>query len=623
MCGIVGIASKFPQVDRLWLARSRDGLVHRGPDDAGEWWSEDGKVSLAHRRLAILDLTAAGHEPKHWGKPPLTIVFNGEIYNFLELRKELEDLGYSFRSRTDTEVLLAAYAHWGMDCLSRLNGMFVFAIYDQLKRRVFLARDRAGEKPLFCRLNKGSLYFASELKALLSHPDLPRQIDRDSLGCYLAYGFAPGERCILKGYNKLPPAHAMIFDLEKGRANVWRYWELPSPPPDGHERGVSAEQLSEELEALLEDSVQRQLIADVPVGILLSGGIDSSLITAMAAQTSSKVKTFTIGFPGAGPLDEREHARLIANYFGTEHLELDAEDNSSELIPLLARQYDEPVIDSSMIPTFMVSRLVRQYCKVALGGDGGDELFGGYGHYPRLLWMERHLRYVPQRLKRALSRFAERRLPVGLKGRNWIQGLEHSHGNGLPLIASYFSMSARKQLLPNLNNSTLAECIFQQRIPQAADIIQRATRMDFYNYLPEDILVKVDRASMLTSLEVRAPFLDYRIIEFAYGKVPSHFKATGEEKKILPKKLASKILPPEFDKKRKQGFSIPMVNWLKRGLFRELFWDTLMSKNCMFDRQEVQHLLRNQDKGYSNGERLFGLVMFELWRREYGVSLDA
>ncbi len=309
MCGLVGIASLSPAPDRTWLAAGRDAMTHRGPDDAGEWWSNDGRVGLAHRRLSILDLSPAGHQPMRDELRGLTIVFNGEIYNFRELRAELEQRGYGFRTSSDTEVLLAAYDVWGTECLSKLNGMFAFALYDARRQTVFLARDRAGEKPLFYHLAQGTLHFASELKVLLADPSLPRRINPDSLDCYLAMGYVPGERCILQGYNKLPPAHALSFDLQRGTAKVWRYWQVPDLTPEAAAGQVDELGLLDELEALLEDSVRRQLVADVPVGVLLSGGVDSSLITAMAVRASNKVKTFTIGFPGHGSLDETEHAR--------------------------------------------------------------------------------------------------------------------------------------------------------------------------------------------------------------------------------------------------------------------------------------------------------------------------
>ena len=620
MCGILGIASKFSIVDRDWISVGRDTMVHRGPDDAGEWWSEDNRVGLAHRRLSIIDLSPAGHQPMHDGKNAFTIVFNGEIYNFLELREELAAKGSMFRSHSDTEVILAAYREWGTDCLSRFNGIFAFAIYDRLQQSLFLARDRAGEKPLFYRHDGGSLRFASELKAILADKTVSRRIDKQALDCYLAMGFVPGDMCLISGFNKLPPAHAMKFNLQTGEIRIWRYWQLPELDESLSSGSIDETALLIELEMLLEDSVRRQLVADVPVGILLSGGVDSSLVTAMAARTSSRIQTYTIGFPGHGKLDETKHARLIARHFGTTHTELMAEPATADLLPYLARQFDEPVVDSSMIPTYLVSRLVREHCTVALGGDGGDELFGGYGHYSRLLWMQERVRGIPLQFRRLLAYTAEKTMPVGMKGRNWLQGLGVDLKNGVPLIASYFDATTRKELMSGHSNwRTLAENVLKKQVPVNRDMLQRATRMDFQNYLAEDILVKVDRASMSNSLELRAPLLDYRLIEFAFGKVPSSLKATPNDKKILLKRLTSRVLPPEFDRQRKQGFAIPLSEWLKGGAFRELFYDVLNDRQSIFDLNTVNGLLNGNERGQNNGERLFALVLFELWRREYKV----
>ena len=620
MCGIVGIASNTSQAQRAWLAIGRDAMTHRGPDDAGEWWSTDGRVGLAQRRLAIIDLSPAGHQPMHDASGALSIVFNGEIYNFSDLRAELIAKGHGFRSHSDTEVILAAYREWGTECLARFNGMFTFALFDARQHTVFLARDRAGEKPMFYHQAGGVLRFASELKALLADPALPRRIDPTALDCYLAMGYVPGERCMLQSFNKLPPAHALLFDLQTGQTKIWRYWQLPELEA-ASSRPVDETALLDELEALLEDAVRRQMVADVPVGVLLSGGVDSSLITAMAVRSSSQVQTFTIGFPGHGKLDETEHARLIARHFGTRHTELMAEPATADLLPRLARQFDEPIVDSSMIPTFLVSQLVRQHCTVALGGDGGDELFGGYGHYSRLQWMQRKLGPIPCPLRIGIALAAEELLPVGVKGRNWLQGLGVDLDKGLPLIASCFDATTRGRLLAAQSGwHAQAEDVLRSRVPVHPDLLQRATRMDFVNYLAEDILVKVDRASMLNSLELRAPLLDYRVIEFAFGKVPSHLKATAKDKKILLKRLTARVLPPEFDRQRKQGFSIPLAEWLKGGAFRALFHEVLRDPKCSFDAGTVDSLLGGQDRGRSNSERLFALVLFELWRREYGVT---
>ena len=618
MCGIVGIASKRFQSNRDWLAIGRDTLNHRGPDDAGEWWSKCGRVGLGHRRLSILDLSHLGQQPMIHEDAGLSIVFNGEIYNFLELRNELEQLGHTFHSNSDTEVLLFAYAQWGEKCLARINGMFSFAIHDETRDCIFLARDRAGEKPLFYHIKDGVLSFASELKALLSNPALPRKLDLEALDCYLASGFISGNRCILQGYNKLPPAHCMTYDLNSGLTKVWRYWEFPNIDSFSNKTDETA--LLNEFEVLLENAVSRQLVADVPVGILLSGGLDSSLVTAMASRSSEKVKTFSVIFPGDDQNDESVHSRLIANYFGTDHMELIADSSSADLIPLLARQFDEPMVDSSMIPTWLISKLVREHCTVALGGDGADELFAGYAHYSNLLWIQEHLKHIPTSLKHLIAGTSKRLLPHGIKGRNYLSGLNVDLNQSLPFLTNFFDINTRSRLMQDQPHQLTAEHIREKTISNQVDLLQRMTRTDFSNYLAEDILVKVDRSSMHNSLEIRSPFLDQHVIEFAYGKVPSYLKADLNEKKIFLKKIAPRLLPTEFELNRKQGFSIPLEKWLKKGPYRDLFWDTLTSSDCMFDKKAVKRLYRNHNLGFRNGERLFSLVLFELWRKAYGIS---
>lgn len=598
-------------------------MAHRGPDDTGEWWSADGRIGLGHRRLAIIDLSPGGHQPMQDAKRELCIVFNGEIYNFVDLREELQAKGHVFCSHSDTEVILAAYREWGTDCLSHLNGMFAFALYDDRQRQLFLARDRAGEKPLFYALVNGVLRFASELKGLMADPDFSRRIDPESLDCYLAMGFVPGERCMLQGVKKLPPAHALVFNMENAHSRLWQYWQLPELDVTAAAGPVNEDALLDELEVLLEDAVRRQLVADVPVGVLLSGGVDSSLITAMAVRASSQVKTFTVRFPGHAKHDETRHARLIARHFGTEHIELEAVASAVDLFPRLARQFDEPMADSSMIPTYLVSQLIREHCTVALGGDGGDELFGGYGHYNQLLRLQRRLGKIPRIVSVPIAFMAERLLPVGLKGRNWMQRLGINLDAGLPLMASLFDRSSRKQLMIKTHQWPLvAEAIRERKIPDTHDLLQRATRMDYQNYLTEDILVKVDRASMLNSLEIRAPLLDYRVIEFAFGKVPSHLKSTVSSRKVLMKKLCGRVLPPEFDQQRKQGFSIPLAHWLQSGPWHDFFHDVLLgAEDCFFDKKFIRNLFDGQKRGRTNSERLFSLVLFELWRKEYNVVL--
>lgn len=619
MCGILGFVGETALLDEVGMLFARDEMIHRGPDDGGAWRSDDGKVSLFHRRLSILDLSSLGHQPMVNQELGLVVVFNGEIYNFKELREDLIKAGYIFHTESDTEVLLVSYSKWGEDCLKYLNGMYAFAIYDIKNQKIFIARDRAGEKPFFYLHQKGSFFFSSELKSLLALPQMPRKIDAVALDCYLAMGFVPGENCILEDYKKLPAAHAMVYDLRSDKTRIWQYWSLPNFNFNDHLAGENV--LMETLEGLLEDAVTRQMVSDVPVGILLSGGVDSSLITAMASRHSNRVQTFSVGFPGYGQFDETGHAKLISNYFGTNHTELVAQPGSAELLPALSYHFDEPIADSSMIPMWLLSHEVRKHCAVALGGDGADELFGGYSHYSRMLWMQHWFKKIPSELRHSIAKTSQKILPIGVKGRNYLAGIDVGDHNKLPFVASLFDESARNQLMRKFSNHPLvADDIRLNLISNHDDLLQRATRMDFLNYLTEDILVKVDRASMANSLEMRSPFLDYRIIEFAFSMVPSHLKATRSEKKILLKRVARKILPKNFDWNRKQGLSIPLAQWLKKGPFRELFWDTLTSKDCIFDQITIRNLLDGQAKGRNNTERLFALVQFELWRKTFSIA---
>ncbi len=622
MCGIVGYVSTNRPLASPLLVKMRDTLSHRGPDDAGAWRSEDGLVALAHRRLAIIDLSPAGRQPMADTSGGLQIVFNGEIYNYQEVRRELETRQHVFRTATDTEVILEAYLEWGDDCLRRLNGMFALALYDQTRRRLLLARDRAGEKPLFYRRGNGTLIFASELKALLADPSCPRVLDPVALDFYLAFGYVPGDRCLLSGIQKLPQGHAAVFDLSSGETRISRYWELPQPE---HAAIQYDDDLVAELEAILLDSVRLRLIADVPVGIMLSGGVDSSLVVAMASRVSSRrVKTFTISFPGSGAFDEAPYAREVARHFDTEHVELAAEMATLDLLPELARQYDEPIADSSMVPTYLVSRLIRREATVALGGDGGDELFGGYWQHT---WVQQQARmggWIPRPAKRLARSAVSKFLPVGTKGRNYLFGLTADWPMNIVQFNVFFDEDARHRLLAPLGAARPrrgAPETYKAGLCADRDTpLQQATALDFRTYLVDDILVKVDRASMLSSLEVRAPFLDPRLIEFAFGKVPDRLRATAHERKILSRKLAERLLPRTLDLRRKQGFALPMRKWLK-GDWGRYIEDVLTGGEAdLFDRRIVRQLLAGQRGGFSNMQRLFALTMIELWRREYRIT---
>lgn len=610
MCGIYGLIQRDGGVDTTRLERQRDLLTHRGPNDAGSWLSPDGRVGLAHRRLSILDLTAAGHQPMTSRDGRFTIVFNGEIYNYREIRAKLEKAGRVFYTGSDTEVLLDAYRVWGEACLARLNGMFAFAIHDSgnasAPPTLFLARDRAGKKPLYYVFGGRRLEFASELKAI-SHRG---ELSLDALNFYLALGYVPHDQCIVEGVKKLPPAHAARLDLSTFEFQVHRYWSLPENCP---ESGVEGESLADQAGRLIEDATRLRLEADVPVGVLLSGGLDSSLVVAAAAHVSSApVRTFTVTLPGSS-LDESKHARQVAGYFGTQHHELVLENTGLDALEDIAPFIDEPIADSSLIPAFLVSRLTCQYVKVALGGDGGDEMFGGYNDYSTSLADQQRLGWLPQSAL-AFAAHAASLLSAGVRGRNRIASLRGGPLQQMIWGRPYFDIALRQRILSQDAVTALGtqldapERFLLGLFESGSDAVDSMTRTHFGSILPDDFLVKVDRMSMAVSLEMRAPLLDHRLMEFAFGRIPAAWKVKGQETRRVQKILASRWLPPELDVQRKQGFSIPLNEWLRasNGIELQRVRNHLPSS---INQIEVNGLLAGHARGRANGGRLFALMM--------------
>ena len=622
MCGIAGIANFPDSSSRSSLSLMRETLSHRGPDDHGEDWAYGGKVGLAHQRLSVIDLSAAGRQPMTDGEG-VTLTYNGELYNYRQLRDELVRKGHSFTTQTDSEVILRSYKQWGTDCVDRFDGMFAIGIFDQRKQSIFLARDRAGEKPLFYWNNGRQLLFASEIKALLASREIDPVCDLHAFVHYLTYGYAPGDGCLLSGVRKLPPGHALLFKTDTGELTNWCYWHLPKSQ---NSDDYSQDDLVDELQRLLLKSVKERLVADVPVGILLSGGLDSSLITSAASDAfSNQIKTFTVSFADGGNCDEREHARLIANHFGTDHTELVSEATDIWLLDQMAKQFDEPIGDPSAIPTFLVSKEIRKNATVALGGDGGDELFGGYKHYSYLHYQMMVRRWIPSPLRQLIAGCATRWLPPGALARNQLIALNGDLRDAVAASNVHFDQKFRQRLLtPVVNGNPAITREAQDRRRLAYDpklsVLQNATRMDFGGYLSEDILVKVDRASMLTSLEVRSPFLAKDIIEFAYSRLPDAMRVRGRHKKIILRELARRTFPRDFAYERKQGFSMPET-WFsgKRAQYTE---DILRSiDNRFLSAAAIDDVIAHQRRGVANSKRIFSLCMFELWRKEYGVKL--
>lgn len=624
MCGIIGIADNNGLKEET-LRQMRDTMLHRGPDAAGLWVSQNREVGLAHRRLSIIDLSEAGRQPMSDNEEQIWITYNGEIYNFLDIRKELEDKGYKFKSKTDTEVIIYAYREWGVECVQRFNGMFAFGIYDDRKKLFFLARDRIGKKPLYYMYDKysGRFAFASEIKALLKDKDISREIDIEALNFYFTFGYIPGELCIFKAIRKLPPAHAMIYDINTGLMKVWGYWDVPTL----EEECLSEEELLKELETLLEDAVRIRMISDVPLGAFLSGGIDSSLVVAMMSRVSDKqVKTFSIGFED-NKYNELPYARIVANYFGTDHHELIVNPDAFSILPELVSQFDEPFADSSMIPTYYVSKATKEHVTVALSGDGGDEMFGGYTTY---FWniIDYYISFIPLFLRKQISNVAEY-IPEKTTGKKFLIRLKLNPDDAFieRMSSLYFNAQLRRELLSNdmmhhLNTKFLnpEKALHNYITQRKSDLINNITYADFKTYLPDDIMVKVDRTSMLVSLETRAPFLDYRIADFSFKHIHGNLKVRRGVTKYLLKKLAKKVLPKELDINRKWGFAVPISKWFRGPLASHLKEILLRHGGDFLNQNYIEKLLDEHRDGINRGGQLFTILVFCLWQKRFSEN---
>ncbi|MFQ5510882.1 MAG: asparagine synthase (glutamine-hydrolyzing) [Candidatus Krumholzibacteriia bacterium] len=627
MCGICGkLAWEGPEEVSEPVVRAMTAtLAHRGPDGEGHHlWSDDGvAVGLGHRRLSIIDLSDAGRQPMANADGTVWVIHNGEVYNFRELRSELEALGYRFRSKTDTEVILHAYEAWGSGCVERLQGMFAFAVWDQGRRRLFLARDRVGIKPLYYAVRGGALLFASEMKALLQDPALDTGLDNGALDSYLAFGYVPAPDTIFRSVKKLPPAH--VLSWQDGRVHIERYWQYRAARETAPARDEG--EWLEEFEAVLQKAVARQMVSDVPLGAFLSGGIDSSLIVWMMSRASDQpVQSFTVGFDEQG-WSEAPYARRAASRFATEHHEYDVSAAAMDILPKLVWHLDEPFGDSSMLPTYYVSKMTRQRVTVALSGDGGDELFAGYSRY-----QGERLSNIFQRLPRWVQSGVVSTLRAAPLSRTApARRLGNVLANaGLDFASRYRNKQSlgeagtrRELYADDFRRSLAAEADPLDDLLASApkgDFVDRLTALDMEFYLPNDMLVKVDRMSMASSLEVRVPFLDEKVIETA-SRIPTHLKLRNFTTKYLLRKLASKALPPEISRRGKQGFGVPIHSWFRGALVdaaRDLLLDGRTLRRGYFARRALEALLDRHQRGMQDhGHLIFALMSLETWNRVF------
>jgi len=620
MCGIAGVVDgERGRVEAATIHRMCQSIVHRGPDDEGIFL-KDG-AGLGVRRLSVIDL-AGGHQPVFNEDQTICVVFNGEIYNFRELRLDLEGRGHRFCTHCDTEVIVHLYEELGCDCVQKLRGMFAFAIYDTRNRRLLLARDRLGIKPLHYAFSDARLLFGSEIKAILAVAPELATLDQRALWQYLYFGYIPEPATAFWPIKKLPPGH--ILEFERGKISIHKYWDLPeygTHPPH------SEEECLQEMEHRLEEAIRIRLIADVPLGALLSGGTDSSTVVALMARASSRpVKTFSIGFQHAD-FNEAPYARLVAERFGTEHHELILQPDLVETVENLTRSLEEPFGDSSILPTYYVSRLARQHVTVALSGDGGDEAFAGYERY-QIHLQRRNFKWMPEWAGNCYRKHLHPRLSSSIPGRNLAYSIS------LPWIERYLegvSLRAFDREMALLSDGFRSAALgdaesmsalrrYLDEAP-ARDPLSRVLYLDTKTYLPGDILTKVDRMSMLASLEVRVPILDHLFLEWVTG-LPPEWKMRGKKQKYIFTKLAKKMgIPEEVLDRPKQGFALPLGHWMRNEL-KDLIMSVLLDSSTLhrgyFNLQGIRRLLDEHFQGRrDHSVRIWRFLMFELWHRNF------
>ena len=641
MCGIVGFRSiRHFQELQEFLPEAVAKLTHRGPDDSGLFFDERYGIGVGHRRLSIIDLSEAGRQPMSSDDGTVHIVYNGEVYNFREIRETLEKSGHGFKSSTDTEVILKSYLEWGIECLQEFIGMFSLAIWDSRDQCLYLARDRLGIKPLFYYFRDGTLLFASELKALMACRTFDRDLDPDSLPLFLHYQYVPAPRTIFKNTHKLLPGSYLLYDGQELRSHT--YWS----PPDGSAVAMHST-LDEkdglrQLDELLTQAVSARLISDVPLGALLSGGIDSSMVVALMQKVSTApVRTFSIGFNEEG-YNEAPWAAKVANHLGTDHTEFYLTPREAmEVIPNLPEMYDEPFADSSAIPTFLVCQMARDHVTVALSGDGGDEQFSGYVRYWSTQAMATGLKRLPGSVKSAAEallgtipyrwvekcylpwrQFLPQRFRVANFPDKW-QKLVHLLDQ--TAIADIYRMTIclwSKDELPQLMGKYLPESQYEKTFRETEDwpLLSRLMRVDQRTYLPDAMLTKVDRASMAVSLEVRVPLLDHRVVEYT-AKLPDSLKYRNGAGKFLLKRLLGQYLPAHLIERPKMGFGVPIDRWFRKEL-KDLLLDYLsperLKKEGLFDHILVEKKLKEHLSGQINHHyRLWALLMWEMWRERW------
>ena len=620
MCGICGQFNFQPEhtVEKEPLKRMKHSLAHRGPDDQGIWMK--GHIGLGHTRLAVIDLSANGHQPMSNETGSIWITYNGEVYNFLDLRKELESKGHHFRSNSDTEVIVHLYEEEGVRCMTRLRGMFAFAIWDENAKQLLLARDRLGQKPLYYYQDKHSLFFASEIESILASGIVEISPDNEAIYQYLCLGYVPHPKTGFKGIKKLPPGHRMV--VRDSHFSLDSYWSLKED--HNQDEIINTKEVSQRLNDLLMEATRIRMVSDVPIGVLLSGGIDSNAVAAMMSSCTRQIKTFTVGFEDE-LYDERREARFLADRLDTDHHEMVVKPAVLDILPKLACAYGEPFADPSAVPSYYVAQMARQHVKVVLNGDGGDENFAGYGTYIQGVvgsWTES----IPSKLGGFLSRILDQKKQgkakslaqiLALSGKPRARNFSHLKEIAtLAIIESLLTDDYRKLVHGIDPISHLVECY--ERLDRG-DIVNTMLAVDRETFLPDDLLFKIDIATMNHGLEARSPFLDHYLVEFA-AKLPGRLKLNGWRKKYILKKSLKDILPHQVLQRRKRGFDVPVSRWLK-GELKDLCSDTLSGKNLvtgLLKADKLKEMFNDHLAGRQDWGRFFwAVLMLHLWSEAY------
>jgi asparagine synthase (glutamine-hydrolysing) len=635
MCGICGWIELSSRRDsrsvRSNLKTMTATIEHRGPDDWGKAEFDDAAIAMT--RLSIIDL-GSGHQPIANDDETCWIVFNGEIYNFLDLRKELQAKGYRFKTQSDTEVILRAYEEWGDDCLNRLRGMFALGIYDSRSAkngsvdgfretsRLLLARDRVGKKPLFYYRDDARIIFASEIKAILADPSVKPRVRRDVLPLYLSYGYVPAPNTFFENIYELGPGHKLV--VQNGEVDIDRYWKLP--PQIVSDTALSEKQYVDRVRELLEDAVRVRLVSDVPLGAFLSGGVDSAAVVAFMTRIMNQpVKTFAIGFADDPTFNELEYARVVAKKFNTDHHEFLVTPDAIDLLPKLVWHYDQPFADSSAIPSFLVAQMTREHVKVVLTGDGGDELFAGYERFAAARLAENYRR-TPHLLQNAAKRLLGM-MPEATTYRSFVRRARRFVDSAtLPLTERYlnwvgiFSPSLINELLTGETEPDPVSHFQTYFDSSHSDLIGQLLAVNMKSYLPGDLLVKTDRMTMANSLEARCPFLDHQLLEFSCT-IPSELKIKGMTTKYILKRALKDIVPQEIIDRKKHGFGVPVGRWFRTSL-RSYLRDTLLSREALargyFHESTLRRLIAEHESGKrDHGHRLWSLLTLEIWHRMF------